>query len=47
MSYVDYIMETTEKLLAIPSPSGFTAEAAKFVSDEFSKITFSLIISPP
>ena len=45
MSYVDYIMETTEKLLAIPSPSGFTAEAAKFVSDEFTKMGYEPVIT--
>ncbi len=32
--YTDYIIETTKKLLAIPSPSGFTREAAAFVKGE-------------
>lgn len=32
--YVDYIMETAQKLLAIPSPTGFTAQAAEFVRNE-------------
>ena len=36
--YVDYIMETTEKLLAIPSPSGFTSAAARVVAGEFEKM---------
>ena len=29
--YIDYIMEITSKLLAVPSPSGFTHMAAEFV----------------
>lgn len=32
--YIDYIMETTQKLLAVPSPSGFTHLAADFVKKE-------------
>lgn len=32
--YIDYIIETTRKLLAIPSPSGFTHKAAAFVKEE-------------
>jgi putative aminopeptidase FrvX len=31
---MDYIIETMKKLLAIPSPSGFTREAAEFVMGE-------------
>ena len=34
MKYIDYILETAKKLLAIPSPSGFTREAAEFVMGE-------------
>ena len=32
--YTDYIMETAKRLLAIPSPSGFTHMAAGFVKEE-------------
>lgn len=34
MKYVDYIMDNAKQLLAIPSPSGFTHNAAKFLMDE-------------
>lgn len=34
MKYMDYILDTMEKLLAIPSPSGYTREAADFVINE-------------
>ncbi|MBR5488555.1 MAG: peptidase M42, partial [Firmicutes bacterium] len=34
MKYMDYILDTMKKLLAIPSPSGFTREAAEFVMAE-------------
>ena len=34
MKYMDYILDTMEKLLAIPSPSGFTRKAAEFVMKE-------------
>lgn len=34
MNYIDYIMETAQKLLAIPSPAGFTHRAAEFVIKE-------------
>lgn len=34
MNYIDYIIETTQKLLAIPSPTGFTHQAAAFAIDE-------------
>ena len=33
--YTDYIMETAQHLLAVPSPSGFTHMAADFVKKEF------------
>ena len=34
MKYMDYILDTMKKLLAIPSPSGYTREAAEFVMKE-------------
>ena len=43
--YVDYIMETTEKLLAIPSPSGFTSAAARVVAGEFEKMGYAPVIT--
>lgn len=45
MKYVDYIMDTTEKLLAIPSPSGFTSAAAGFVAGEFKKMGYVPVIT--
>lgn len=34
MKYVNYIMENAKKLLTVPSPSGYTHNAAKFLMDE-------------
>lgn len=34
MNYTDYMMETTKKLIAVPSPTGFTRMAAQFVKEE-------------
>lgn len=41
MNYVDYIMEVTQKLLAIPSPSGFTHQAAQFVKQELETMGYA------
>lgn len=38
--YTDYIMETAQELLAVPSPSGFTHMAAEFVKNEFEKMGY-------
>ena len=38
--YADYAWEQTEKLLAIDSPSGYTAKAAQWVKDAFTKLGF-------
>ena len=38
--YIDYIMEITSKLLAVPSPSGFTHMAAEFVKKEFESMGY-------
>lgn len=40
MNYVDYIMETAQKLLAIPSPSGYTHQAASFLMDELTAMGY-------
>ena len=40
MEYMDYIMETMKKLIAIPSPSGFTREAAEFVISELKEMGY-------
>ena len=40
LNYVDYIMETTQKLLAIPSPTGFTHKAAEFVMEELRQMGY-------
>lgn len=34
MNYTDYILDITKKLLAYPSPTGFTKQAAEFVKAE-------------
>lgn len=39
--YTDYIMETAKRLLAIPSPSGFTHMAADFVKQELEEMGYS------
>lgn len=40
MHYVDYIMETVQKLLAIPSPTGFTHNAAAFALEELQSMGY-------
>ena len=43
--YADYAWEQTVKLLAIDSPSGFTAKAAQWVRDEFTALGFDAKIT--
>jgi len=43
--YADYAWEQTAALLAIDSPSGFTAEAAQWVKNEFSALGFDAQIT--
>ena len=45
MKYADYAWEMTEKLLAIDSPSGYTAKAAAWVTEEFIKLGFDAFIT--
>ena len=45
MKYADYAWEMTEQLLAIDSPSGYTAKAAAWVRDEFAKLGFDACIT--
>lgn len=40
-SYVEYAVEQTQKLLAIPSPSGCTQEAEKYVIDTLSQMGYT------
>ena len=40
MKYMDYILETMKQLLAIPSPSGFTREAADFIMKELQNMGY-------
>lgn len=40
MNYVEYIMDTTKRLLAIPSPTGFTHQAAEFVKSELEQMGY-------
>ena len=39
-NYVDYIVKQTEDILAIDSPTGFTANAAKHLIAEYEKLGF-------
>ena len=39
--YINYIMETAQRLLAVPSPSGFTHMAAEFVKNEFETMGYA------
>ena len=43
--YADYAWEETAALLAIDSPSGFTAKAAEWVKNEFSNLGFDAKIT--
>ena len=43
--YADYAWEQTAKLLAVDSPSGFTAKAAQWVKNEFSQLGFDATIT--
>jgi len=43
--YADYAWEQTEKLLAIDSPTGFTASAAGRVKESFEALGFSAVIT--
>lgn len=43
--YADYAWEQTAALLAIDSPSGFTAQAAQWVKNEFEKMGFSATLT--
>ena len=45
MKYADYAWEMTEKLLAIDSPSGYTAKAAAWVKEAFEALGFDASIT--
>ena len=45
MKYADYAWEMTEKLLAIDSPSGYTAKAAAWVKEAFEALGFEACIT--
>ena len=45
MKYADYAWEMTEKLLAIDSPSGYTAKAAVWVKEAFEALGFEACIT--
>ena len=40
MNYVDYIMDMTQKLIAIPSPTGFAHQAAEFLMKELQEMGY-------
>ena len=43
--YAEYAWEKTETLLAIDSPSGYTAKAASWVKEAFEKLGFAAKIT--
>ena len=43
--YVDYIVKQTEDILAIDSPTGFTANAAKHLIAEYEKLGFKPVLT--
>lgn len=45
MSNTEYILERVKQLLAIPSPSGYTAEAAEFVKSELESMGYQPTIT--
>ncbi len=45
MNYADYILEETVKLLAIPSPSGFTRRAAEQVNARFAEMGYETTLT--
>ena len=45
VTYADYAWEQTAALLAIDSPSGFTAKAAQWVKEAFENLGFSAEIT--
>ena len=40
MSYLDYIVEETKKILAIDSPSGYTKEVAEYVMAQYQALGY-------
>lgn len=38
--YMDYIIEETQKILAIDSPTGYTREVAEYVREEYKKLDY-------
>ena len=44
-SYADYSWEKAAQLLAIDSPSGYTAKAAQWVKDTFEQLGFDAKIT--
>lgn len=43
--YLDYIIEQTQKVLAIDSPTGYTREAAEYVAEEYRKLGYQATIT--
>lgn len=43
--YVEYIVETTKRLLAVDSPTGYTREAAWFVYEEYAKLGYRPVMT--
>lgn len=39
--YINYILEQTQNVLAIDSPTGFTSRAAAYVMNEYKKLGYS------
>ena len=45
MKYVDYAVDVTKRLLAIDSPTGFTANAAKHLMAEYEKLGYKPVLT--
>ena len=43
--YTDYIIDTVKRLLAIPSPTGFTHMAADFVKKELERMGYQPVLT--
>ena len=39
--YLDYILDKTQKILTIDSPSGFTKKAANYIMEEYAALGYT------
>ena len=45
-TYLNYALRQLEAIVNIPSPSGFTAEAVRYCSNEFANMGYTPEITP-